>query len=87
VGLWIRQTVRLAALPSGTMIFSWFPIVRIPRAAADTGNMMEWSGVFESLAIPEIAFLVAPTSQAVGTTTTALGQGMIQLSGVARSTD
>jgi hypothetical protein len=75
VGLWIRQTVRPAALLSGTMIFIWSLIVHIPRAAAGTGNMMEWSGVFESLAIPGIAFLVAPPSQALGATTTAPGQG------------
>jgi len=51
--------------------------------------MMEWSGVFESLAISGIAFLVASTSQALGTMTThpPLAKEMIQLSGPTRSTD
>jgi uncharacterized membrane protein len=62
VGVWIWQTVRLAALLSGTMIFIWFLILHIPRALNAPGNWDEWSSVFESLAVSGVAFLVAGTS-------------------------
>ena len=63
VGVWIRQTVRLAALLSGTMIFIWFLILQIPRAVNDPSECCKnaWSDVFESLAVSSVAFLVAGT--------------------------
>jgi uncharacterized membrane protein len=64
MGLWIPRTSRLAALLSGAMIFVWFLIVHIPRAVSQPQDMMEWSGVFESLAVSGVAFLVAATSRA-----------------------
>jgi uncharacterized membrane protein YphA (DoxX/SURF4 family) len=63
IGLWIRRTARLAALFSGGMIFVWFLVLHIPRAAASPADMGEWSGVFESLAISGVAFLIAGTVQ------------------------
>jgi uncharacterized membrane protein YphA (DoxX/SURF4 family) len=62
LGLLVEKTKRWAALLSGGMIFTWFVILHIPRALADPHNTMEWSGVWESLAISGMAFLVAATS-------------------------
>src|SRR5262245_13171896 len=59
LGMWIPRTARLAAILTGVMIFLWFLIVHIPRAAASPGDPLEWSGVFESLATSGIAFLIA----------------------------
>jgi uncharacterized membrane protein YphA (DoxX/SURF4 family) len=59
LGMWIPGTTRLAAISTGVMIFLWFLIVHIPRAAAAPRDPLEWSGVFESLATSGIAFLVA----------------------------
>jgi uncharacterized membrane protein len=59
LGLWVPRTARLAGLLTGAMIFVWFLIVHIPRAAASPGDPREWSGVFESLATSGIALLLA----------------------------
>jgi hypothetical protein len=59
LGMWVPRTARLTAISTGVMIFLWFLIVHIPRAAAAPGDPLEWSGVFESLATSGIAFLVA----------------------------
>jgi hypothetical protein len=64
LGLQLSRTVRLAAWLSGAMIFTWFLILHLPRAAA-TGNPSEWSGVFESLAMSGIAFVLAGRAPAV----------------------
>jgi uncharacterized membrane protein len=57
-GLWLPRTARLAAILSGVMIFLWFGMLHVPRALASQ-NPLEWSGVFESLAISGIAFMLA----------------------------
>jgi uncharacterized membrane protein len=60
LGLVLPMTTRLAALLSGAMIFVWFLILHIPRAAAaGAGDLGEWSGVCESLAMAGVAFLIA----------------------------
>jgi uncharacterized membrane protein len=59
VGLWVPPTARLAGELTGLMIFLWFLIVHIPRAAAAPGDPLEWSGVFESLATSGIALMLA----------------------------
>jgi uncharacterized membrane protein len=62
LGLWVPKTARLAGILTGGMIFVWFLIVHIPRAAASPGDPGEWSGVFESLATSGIALMLASTS-------------------------
>ncbi|HEY2798540.1 MAG TPA: hypothetical protein VGK26_11680 [Thermoanaerobaculia bacterium] len=61
LGLWAprRRIARLAAISTGVMIFLWFLILHIPRAAAAPSDPLEWSGVFESLATSGIALLLA----------------------------
>jgi uncharacterized membrane protein len=59
LGLWVPRVARLAALLTGVMIFLWFLILHVPRAAAAPSNPLEWSGVFESLATSGIALLLA----------------------------
>lgn len=58
LGLWYPKTARLAGLLAGVMIFLWFLILHMPRALASQ-DPMEWSGVFESLAMSGIAFMLA----------------------------
>jgi uncharacterized membrane protein len=57
-GLWQAKTARLASILSGAMIFLWFILLHIPRALASQ-DPLEWSGVFESLAMSGIAFMLA----------------------------
>ncbi|HEY7113572.1 MAG TPA: hypothetical protein VIA45_11630 [Thermoanaerobaculia bacterium] len=59
LGLWNPKTARPAAMLSGLMIFLWFLMLHIPRAAGSSQDPMEWSGVFESLAISGVALTVA----------------------------
>lgn len=56
VGLLIPQTVRLAALLAGLMVFSWFWIVHIPRTLSSVSDGI---AVFEALAVAGIAFVIA----------------------------
>jgi hypothetical protein len=53
--------VRLVGILLGIMVFIWFLILHIPRAAiapvTDQGN--ELSSVFESLGVSGIAFVIA----------------------------
>jgi uncharacterized membrane protein len=63
IGVTIQRTARLAGLLSSVMIFSWVPLVHIPRAlAAATGSTNETTAVFEALAMSGIALLIATTA-------------------------
>lgn len=59
LGLWVPRFARLAATLTGVMIFLWFLILHVPRAAAAPSDPLEWSGVFESLATAGIALMLA----------------------------
>ena len=59
LGMIVPMTTQLAASLSGIMIFIWFLIVHIPRAASDLSNANEMTAVFEALAMSGIAFLAA----------------------------
>jgi uncharacterized membrane protein len=63
LGIWLPRTARLAGTLTGVMIFLWFVMLHIPRAAASPKDPLEWSGVFESLAMSGVAFLVAGSSR------------------------
>ena len=62
-----RIKVKLIGILTGTMIFIWFLILHIPRAAVapvtDNGN--ELSSVFESLGVSGIAFVIAYATASV----------------------
>jgi uncharacterized membrane protein len=62
-----RFKVKLVGILTGTMIFIWFLILHIPRAAVapvtDKGN--ELSSVFESLGCSGIAFVIAYAAASV----------------------
>jgi uncharacterized membrane protein len=58
-GLLLNPTLRLAALLSGIMVFTWFIILHIPRAIAGMGDGNEWIAVVEALAVSGIAFVLA----------------------------
>lgn len=55
-GLLLARTAPLAALLSGSMVFSWFWIIHIPRTFASVSDGI---AVFEALATSGIAFVVA----------------------------
>ncbi len=55
LGILISKTTSLAAFLSGTMIFSWFWIVHLPRAVA---SMSDNIAIFEALAFSGIAFIL-----------------------------
>lgn len=55
-GLLIPYTVRMAALLTGLMVFSWFWIIHIPRTFISVSDGI---AVFESLAVSGIAFMIA----------------------------
>jgi uncharacterized membrane protein len=59
VGMCVPLTSRLAAILSGLMIFVWFLVLHIPRAAANLSSSNETTAVFEALAMSGAAFLVA----------------------------
>jgi uncharacterized membrane protein YphA (DoxX/SURF4 family) len=56
LGLLVPRTARLAALLSGTMIFSWFFIVHVSREFAGVADDIS---VFEALADAGLLFLLA----------------------------
>lgn len=56
LGLALPRTAPLAAALSGTMVFSWFWIVHLPRTFADVSDGI---AVFEALAVAGIAFVLA----------------------------
>jgi uncharacterized membrane protein len=55
-GLQLPGTARLAAFLSGTMVFSWFWIIHLPRTFASVSDGI---AVFEALAVAGIAFVLA----------------------------
>lgn len=58
-GILIPQTRRLAALLSGIMILGWFLLLHIPRFLADTNNVSDRLGVFESFTFVGIFFVLS----------------------------
>jgi len=56
VGLLFRRSAVLAGLMTGSMIFSWFWIVHLPRTFVSVSDGI---AVFEALAFSGIAFVVA----------------------------
>jgi uncharacterized membrane protein len=58
VGLIVPPATRAAGIAVGTMIFSWFWILHLPRAftAAPAARHNEWIAVFEALAFAGIAY-------------------------------
>ena len=56
IGLFIPPTVRLAALLSGLMVFSWFWIVHVPRTFLTVSDGI---AVFEALGVSGIALVLA----------------------------
>jgi len=63
VGIMIPRLSRLAATLCGAMIFTWFLILHIPRAAAVPHSLNELTAVFEALAMSGIAFVLAGSSE------------------------
>jgi len=63
IGLLLNQTVKIAALLSGLMVFIWLIILHVPRAVASMGDGNEWIAVAEALAVSGIAFVLAGTSR------------------------
>lgn len=59
IGMLIPGTKKLAALLSGVMLTGWFLLLHIPRFLADTGNMSDRLGLFESFAFAGICFMLA----------------------------
>ena len=59
VGLIIKKTVRLAALLSGIMIFTWMIILHIPRAIASLQEIGEWLGCVETMAFSGSLFVLS----------------------------
>ena len=58
-GLLFGRTRRLSAASSGLMIFLWFILLHIPRVFATPNVGAEWMGLFESLTIAGILYLLA----------------------------
>jgi len=56
IGLFIPKTAQWAAMLSGLMVFLWFWIVHLPRVFVSVSDNI---AVFEALAIPGIAFVIA----------------------------
>lgn len=59
IGLLVPATRGLSALLSGCMVFGWFLLLHIPRFLVDIKNRSEQMGVFESLAIASVLFVLA----------------------------
>lgn len=58
-GLLIPQTRRLAALLSGIMVAGWFLLLHIPRFIANTHDVSDRMGLFESFTFVGIFFVLA----------------------------
>ena len=60
VGIMLRIKLKLVAMLTGGMIFTWFVVLHIPRAAvapvSDKGN--ELTSVFQSLGFSGVAFVI-----------------------------
>jgi uncharacterized membrane protein len=56
IGLLVPWTARLAAVLSGSMVFSWFWIVHVPRTLVGVSDSI---AVFEALAVSGIAWVLA----------------------------
>jgi uncharacterized membrane protein YphA (DoxX/SURF4 family) len=50
---------RLAAILTGVMYASWFPLVHVPRVLAHPGSVQEWNSLSVVAALSASAFLVA----------------------------
>jgi uncharacterized membrane protein len=59
IGVQFNRTLKLAALLSGFMIFTWCIILHTPRAFLGLGTGTEWIGVVGSLSTSGIAFVLA----------------------------
>lgn len=59
LGLFLARTARLAALASGTMIFTWVVIVHLPRALFTVRDTNEATALFEAIAFSGLGFLLA----------------------------
>jgi hypothetical protein len=69
-GMVVPATARLAALLSGSMIFTWVFLVHLPRAARTfPATTNETTALFEALAMSGIAWLAAAASWQRQTTT------------------
>ena len=62
-GILIPQTRRIAALLSGIMILGWFLLLHIPRFLADTNNVSDRLGLFESFTFVGIFFVLSALSR------------------------
>ena len=60
-GLIVPQTMRIAGISVGLMVFTWVWVLHVPRAIAATpaNQRNEWTAVFEALAFAGIALLLA----------------------------
>jgi uncharacterized membrane protein len=56
LGLFVPLTASLAALLAGSMVFSWFWIIHVPRSLTSVSDGI---AVFEALAVSGIAFVIA----------------------------
>ncbi len=59
IGIHIKPMRRLAALLSGYMVLGWFILLHIPRFIAAPHDASDRMGLFESLAISGIMFVLA----------------------------
>lgn len=59
IGILIPQTVKWAALLSGSMIAGWFVLLHIPRFLANTHDASDRMGLFESFTFAGICFVLA----------------------------
>jgi uncharacterized membrane protein YphA (DoxX/SURF4 family) len=63
IGILIPKTKKLAALLSGIMILIFFLLVHIPRTIANSEDKSDRMGLFESLAIAGIFFVLAAVTE------------------------
>lgn len=59
IGILIPPIRRWAALLSGIMVFAWFVLLHIPRFLANTNDASDRMGLFESLTLSGIFFVLS----------------------------
>ncbi|RAW00842.1 hypothetical protein [Pseudochryseolinea flava] len=63
IGILISNTRKWASLLSGVMVFGWFLLLHIPRVLANINDPGERLGLFESLAISGMFFVLTGLSK------------------------
>jgi len=56
---------KLAAMIAAYMVFIWFLVLHVPRGFGETGNLNEWTAIFESLFVAALLVVIYHRSEKI----------------------